>query len=558
MRYHLSLIALLGASLLSSLGCSEADSDEVTRTSFEGTFDGLQVKLFEGQGCTEAACHGSAAAGGLILTADVAYEQLVNAPSTGSALPRVEPGERSRSYLYQKVLAAVTPDDATINGAPMPTGREPIPQELLDALRIWIYGGAPRNGTVPGTAELLGVELPPIKPMTITPLPKPDPQVGFQLEMPTWRIGAYSEREVCFASYFDVRDQVPAEVKDESGDFALVNIKHLRQDPQSHHLILNISRTEVADIHAPEFGEWSCRGGDRAGETCEPTDLSSCGAGHCSTEPVDGFACIGFGPAGAGAFRNAYPIGGAQKSQDYDQFPDGVYRRVPLHGILYWNSHAFNITDEDHMMNGRINFLFAGEARYQAKSLGRLAGSAIFRPNTAPYEREELCNTIPMPQGAHLFSLSSHTHKRGESFKIFHSDGSLLYENYLFNDPIRKRFDPPLLFDSEDAEQRSLRYCAVYNNGLNADGTLNPETVTRASRLPDSVNIPGVPGICSPVACAAGQIGAPCSGGDDNATCDSEPGAGDGLCDACAITGGESTENEMFLLIGDYYQLEEE
>ena len=51
----------------------------------------------------------------------------------------------------------------------------------------------------------------------------------------------------------------------------------------------------------------------------------------------------------------------------------------------------------------------------------------------------------------------------------------------------------------------------------------------------------------------AGQIGAACNGIDDNETCDSAPGAGDGWCDACAITGGESTENEMFMLLGGYY-----
>ena len=85
------------------------------------------------------------------------------------------------------------------------------------------------------------------------------------------------------------------------------------------------------------------------------------------------------------------------------------------------------------------------------------------------------------------------------------------------------------------------------------DGEPDPETVTRYSRLPDSVYIPGVPGICSPVACVAGKIGEACSGPNDGATCDSEPDAGDGWCDACAITGGESTENEMFLLLGEYY-----
>jgi hypothetical protein len=551
----------VSAALLFCFGCSSADEDEgptTPPTSFESTFEGLQSRLFEGQGCTEAACHGSASAGGLQLTADVSFEQLVGVPSEGSSLLRVEPGERTRSYLYQKLLAASGAEDVEINGAPMPIGRDPISQDLLDALRIWIYGGAPRTGTVPGTAQLLGADLPPIKPVTITPLPKPDPQVGFQLEMPTWPIGAYSEREVCFASYFDVRDQVPDEFKDESGDFAVVNVKQLRQDPQSHHLILNISRTPVEEIHAPEFGDWACRGGELNGESCEPTDLESCGTGHCATEPVDGFACIGFGPAGAGAFRNAYPIGGAQKAQDYDKVPGGVFSRVPLHGILFWNSHAFNITDDDHMMNGRLNYLFATDARYRSKSLGRFSAGSIFLPSTAPYEREELCSTVTLPQGAHLFSLSSHTHQRGESFKIFHPDGSLLYENYYFNDPVRKRFEPPLVFDSEEEEQRSLRYCAVYNNGVNPDGSPNPETVTRASRLPDSVNIQGVPGLCSPIACAAGKIGATCSGDEDHAACDSEPDAGDGVCDACAITGGESTENEMFLIIGNFYELEEE
>jgi hypothetical protein len=35
--------------------------------------------------------------------------------------------------------------------------------------------------------------------------------------------------------------------------------------------------------------------------------------------------------------------------------------------------------------------------------------------------------------------------------------------------------------------------------------------------------------------------------------CDTTEGAGDGWCDACRITGGESTENEMFILLGQYF-----
>ncbi len=54
------------------------------------------------------------------------------------------------------------------------------------------------------------------------------------------------------------------------------------------------------------------------------------------------------------------------------------------------------------------------------------------------------------------------------------------------------------------------------------------------------------------VACAAGNIGAPCAGEDDDAACDSSPGAGDGWCDACSITAGVTTENEMFVLTPTY------
>jgi hypothetical protein len=51
-----------------------------------------------------------------------------------------------------------------------------------------------------------------------------------------------------------------------------------------------------------------------------------------------------------------------------------------------------------------------------------------------------------------------------------------------------------------------------------------------------------------PVACVAGKVGAVCNGADDKASCDSTPGASDGWCDACPITSGQTTEDEMFVL----------
>jgi len=162
-----------------------------------------------------------------------------------------------------------------------------------------------------------------------------------------------------------------------------------------------------------------------------------------------------------------------------------------------------------------------------------------------------LCNDYVLPQGARLFSLSSHTHKRGKHFSVTMPDATSIYDSFVYNDPLTATFDPPLIFDSSNTAQRTLHYCSYYNNGVGTDGLPDPNTVTRRSKTPASAK--QTIGLCSPTACAAGKIGAACSGVGDDRTCDSASGANDGLCDACRITGGESTENEMFILIGQYY-----
>ena len=39
----------------------------------------------------------------------------------------------------------------------------------------------------------------------------------------------------------------------------------------------------------------------------------------------------------------------------------------------------------------------------------------------------------------------------------------------------------------------------------------------------------------------------------DDAACDSAPGLGDGVCDACPVLGGVTTEDEMFILLGSFF-----
>jgi len=520
--------------------------DECTGQSFDGTFAAIQELIFERHGCTQETCHGSARSGGLELTAGVAYQNLIEVPSSNSSFPRVLPGDNDRSFLWLKLAAGTNPGSVDVAGAPMPLAGAPLSEDELELVRLWIHAGAPETGTAADTQELIDGCLPPVEPITIKPLPPPASDEGIQFVMPPWRLEAGSEHEVCFASYYDVSAQVPEEFQDPSGTFFRFGGQELRQDPQSHHLILNLSVVPVEMIHDPSFGEWTCKGGERA---CEPLDLESCGSGLCASTPEDGFACIGYGPSVAG--RSNFPIGGAQQSQSVSSYPSGIFAQIPMKGILYWNSHAFNLTTKDHSMNARLNYYFAREQNAPLQTIFNV--SKIFAANAAPYTEQVVCGTQVLPRGARLFNLSSHTHQRGKHFTVEMPDGTLIYESFVYNDPVDQDYDPPIAFDSPDPAQRTLKYCSLYNNGVKEDGSPDPETVTRFSRLPQSVFRPGVPGRCKPVACVAGKVGAPCNGEGDDAACDSAPGAGDGWCDACPITGGESTQNEMFILIGSYF-----
>ena len=107
-----------------------------------------------------------------------------------------------------------------------------------------------------------------------------------------------------------------------------------------------------------------------------------------------------------------------------------------MRGIVYWNSHAFNLTDEDFVLNGRLNFVFAKEQRYPGQCRSSTS-SNVFRPNAAPFTIETYCAKHVLPQGTRLFVLTSHTHKRGKRFWVTAPDGSMIYENFIYNDPDR-------------------------------------------------------------------------------------------------------------------------
>jgi hypothetical protein len=548
------------------------------------TWDAIQTTIFERHGCTATACHGSAPGqGNLDLRRDVAYQNLVDVAST--ALPsekRVEPGARDRSLLWRK-LAARTNQLAGVPGTGMPFGNNaPLSADELLAVGKWIYSGAPQSSVVPGTAPLLDACLPPAEPQKIRPPEPPAADAGVQLYGPPWHIPARGEGEVCYATYYDFSSRVPpaeqfpcpAEWGGPGKACFFYDRTALTQDPNSHHSILRLYRGQY-DITHSGWGTFTCHGGEHDGQSCNPTGIgvpapagADCGAGSgCAGSVVPAIACLGYGPPdlsiGGGISRadsgNAPQILISTEPYYTQAYPDGVSDVMPVAGIFVVNSHAFNSSDQPTTNEQWLNIYFSPPAdrRYLLQDLFDAAD--IFIQDVPPFAEREYCRTLTFAQGTRVFELYSHTHKRGRLFRVWgpgvwppcsSATGTCLPEAgtpFLvttdYANPDLVLFDPPLVLDQADPATRTLKYCAIYDNGAT-----DPATVKRRTGAPPLSQI------CNDakVRCVAGpHRGEPCGGSDRR--CDSSTGAGDGACDACPLRGGVTTDDEMFILLGSFF-----
>lgn len=657
----------LGAAAL--LGAAPAVGQDCEENNFSSTFEAIQKVIFEKRQCTDAVCHGgppSTANGGLDLRPDVAYDNLVSKPSqTVPGWFRVFPGQRDRSLLFVNVGAKTLPDEYSAPLRAMPLDPvPPISTDELEALRRWIETGASRTGIVPGTAELLDACLPPPKPIEIDPLPPPPAGLGVQLHMPRWVLEPQSEHEVCYTTYYDFTDQVPEQFRGPNGDTLRYKQAEIRQDPLSHHLIVNLY-TGQSPVTDPVWGGFKCRGGAAEGQSCDPTDPEACGAGSgCATDPAISIACFGArnlpDDAVTGVANNGFT--GTQETATTISYAPGVFNEIPLKGMIIWNSHAFNLTAENGKVEAWVNLYFAPpqEQVHPVTQIFEAEPPILFKMNVPPFQAEEVCQVFALPPKAQLFELSSHMHGRGKRFRTFEgawrceggandgdacspfgpdesfettdlcagapctsrlppkagdcnadmqisidelitgvsialglapvddcprfdiddtgsvtigqliaavsssfqpalrdSQASLLYTSFVYNDPLVLPIAPPMSMGGGSSlpEERSLTYCALYDNGFG-----DPSTVKKQSTSPPPpLGIP-VGGPCSiPTGCTEGKVGQLCSGATEevrDASCDTADGAGDGVCDACTLIGGVTTEDEMFLLLGNFFVAE--
>jgi len=574
---------------------------------FDSTFEAIQELIFDAPvyGCSSNLCHGSfAPQGNLDLSAGSSYASLVGTDSFGASPPmkRVEPGEPALSFLYNKLAAATIPGHDAGGGSPMPSGGAPaLTPEHLEAIQLWIRGGAPETLSVDGTALLLGSCLPEPDPLTI---PVPDPPgagVGVQLRQTPWSLPAESENEICMATYYDLTATalVPAsakvpcpphflppsmggtDVNNPSGECFAYRRTTLYQDPQSHHSILHtyIGQYDTSD---PGWGSWTYKFQDQMdpleGTSCVPTNVDPATGYNpgCSGAVETAVACLGYGPpdysfgAGLGFGGGTAPMfGGSQEPFFQQEYPGGVYNLLPMQGVVVWNSHAFNLTSGNTTMSQYLNLDFAGPADQVYPVLGIFDSASIFVQDVPPFETREYCRTYTIPASAQLFELSSHTHRHGVRFRIWAPPNAScvpgepacvprgdtpMYLSTEYSDPLQLVFDPPIAHGTGNTAPavaaRTYLYCSLYDNGA---GPGSP-SVKRQSTSPEPpVQLPfGGPCETSELQCIGGpNQGTDCFG--IQSYCDSFPGAADGDCDACPVRGGVTTEDEMYIMLGAFY-----
>jgi hypothetical protein len=553
---------------------------------YASTYDAIQETIFEAKGCTAGVCHGEGMdgeglEGDLDLRAGASYDALVRVPSDiDPSIERVFPGDQDLSLLYLKLDAATNDKDLGDLGGAMPVATDPLTVDELEAIRLWIRGGAPEEGIVGNTLELLGCDgnFDP-DPNKINPLPPPADDEGVQFYAGGWALDGEAEDEVCFATYYDVSEQVPPEYQVDCPQYGegrkcfAFRRNELAQDSQSHHSIINVYIPE-SDPKGDDWGPWECLGGENAGQSCDPTVADACGErSQCATPAVTSVGCVlypyaprdfGLGGGVGGPTESTVALGGAQESTAIDLPPEGVYSVLPLEGFVSWNSHGFNLTKKPTSIEQWVNLTFAGESeRIYIREQIFEAGNIFAMSPVTPFEKREICTTWTLPQYSQLLSLSSHMHERGELFRIWLPPNEPCagvagceppgrdadYVSRLYDDPLYTYYDPPNDYSSAVTSERTFLACAVYDNGAD-----DPFEVKRESTKP---NTP----VCGfPLAqCGCGASERVCFGGDfQGAPCNGDDGVcGEGgICDACPLLGGVTTDDEMFIPLGSYYVAE--
>lgn len=379
--------------------------------------------------CAVSGCHVSASAassGNLVLTSDVAYDNLVNATPANLAaqrdgLKRITPGQPTSSLLFQKIVLSLAATGGEY-GNVMPVGQAALSQGQVDFIRKWIEAGAPRTGDVADGALLASKT--PQTASIFAPLAPPPAGQGFQVRADSFPVNPNFERELFVYRPLGNASDV------------YVNRIQTSMRPLSHHFVLY-----AID---PAMGK---------GLPCTP-----------QADQVRDIR----NPDGSMNIVNMFPmschvfIGGAMSQTSDYRFPDGVALQLPAQMSIDVNVHYVNRTNAEIPGQGQANLYTVPAAQVvKVAHTLNMANTDIVLPAKKVTTLEK---TFTVSQKTTVFQLTSHMHMLGTRFQIKvvggTRDGELVYDNSDWDHPQNRTLASPIVLE----KGQGLKSIITWNN----------------------------------------------------------------------------------------------
>jgi len=397
------------------------------------TWDIIQESIWNPK-CTMCHISGSSFAeqSGLILTEDVAYQELVNvtpqnphAAEDGFELVGTN-GITSlySSFLWEKINAPNYEhfyEDHPEYGSIMPMGLDFLTNGELEFIRQWIMAGAPENGHVADEALLSDTTifaLPDFEPLEI-------PENGIQIHLPPFDVPPQFERELFY--YVEI----------DTPDYLYVNRITTTMRPGSHHFIV-YTFDDVNQNYLPNEGVYR--------------DIRN----------FNGTINNGV------LFQMQYHqfISGTQTRLFDYTLPEGVALKIDPSFGFDLNSHYANYSNDTIVGEVYNNFYFSDlENVDHIAEILQLVNDDIYLP---PNQETTLNSTFWIEdeheEPINLFQLFSHAHKLNTEFKIYkvnqnnQNSRELIYISYDWEHPPVMKFDPPLHFSISDGIELEATY----------------------------------------------------------------------------------------------------
>ena len=373
------------------------------------------------RGCATSGCHASASdvnysQHNLVLSADAAYDNLVNKPAKNPAanaagLLRVKPGDPLNSLLYHKIDC-----QHSHYGASMPLGGPNLTLGQIEFIKQWIINGAPKTGSVVDETVLdnkVVCEQP------FAAIQAPAPAEGFQLSIDPFTVSPNTEREV-FVSRITPNTST-----------VYVNKITMQGRPNSHHFVLygfqnNASLPPVNTVRDLYYADGSLN----------PTTFFQ-------------------------MQNHIFLAGGTDVNSTYT-FPAGVALKIPDATPLDLNAHYFNKQTTSLTGENYINMYTVPQASVikEAQTLNFVN----YTFSIPPFTRKTDTANFTFSKAVTVITLTSHFHKTGEKFqiKIFGGirNGELVYENTDWAHPLVLNLATPIQLKAGEG----LTSVVTYNN----------------------------------------------------------------------------------------------